>query len=123
MNIEKQPDVGCRTCLLCDAAVPVVKGAAQHSVFARLQHDVTAHKPPHRAPAVSQQATQRQRTGAVVRDPKHQHTQVQQVALCCVPSPEDTRGKVQLKHPSLRNHSDSSLLSHAFDRTATKLNT
>lgn len=77
-----------RTCPLCDCAVPVVKSATEYGIFPWLQHDVAAHKPPHRAAAVSQQTTQGQGPRAVVGNPKHQHTQVQQVALCCVPSPE-----------------------------------
>lgn len=81
------------TSALGDAAVPVVKGAAEDGILARLQHDIAAHESPHRAAAVSQQAAQRQRAGAVVGDPKHQHAQVQQVALCCVPAPE-TRATV-----------------------------
>ena len=71
--------------------VPVVKGAAERRVLARLQHDVAAYEPPHRASAVGHQTAQRWGPGAVVGDAKHQHTQVQQVALGRVPAPEDTQ--------------------------------
>lgn len=54
--------VGAPTCPLRGGGVPVVEGAAEHGVLAGLQHDVTAHEPPHRAAAVSQQATERQNT-------------------------------------------------------------
>lgn len=89
-NIESSWRLSARvlTSALGDAAVPVVKGAAEDGILARLQHDIAAHEPPHRAAAVSQQAAQRQRAGAVVGDPKHQHAQIQQVALCRVPAPE-----------------------------------
>ena len=72
-------------------AGPVVEGAAEHSVLARLQHHVTAHKPPDRAPAVSQQATQRQAARGAVGRSEHQQAQIQQVALRGVPSPEETQ--------------------------------
>lgn len=68
--------------------MPVIESAAQHGVFARLQHDVTAHKPPDGSPAVSEQAAHGQGAGAVEGDPEHQQAQVQQVALCCVPAPD-----------------------------------
>lgn len=73
------------TCPLGGCRVPVVEGAAQNSVFTGLQHDIAAHKPPHRAAAVCQQSAQRRGPRAVVRDPKHQHAQIQQVAVGCVP--------------------------------------
>ena len=103
--IHKWAVAGAPTCPLCDGGVPVVKGAAEHGVLAGLQHDVTAHEPPHRAAAVSQQASERQNTWAVEGDPKHQHTQIQQVALCCVPSPDDTGGEtLSLYFKSVWNH-------------------
>lgn len=73
--------------------VPVVKSAAQNGVFTGLQHDVAAHEPPHGSPAVSQQASQRQRPRTVVGRPKDQDAQVQQVTLCRVPPPENTGGE------------------------------
>lgn len=83
-------DVGGLTRPVRAGAVPVVEGAAEHGVFSRLQHDVAAHKPPHGAAAVSQQTAERRRPRAVVGNTKQQHAQIQQVALCRVPSPEDT---------------------------------
>lgn len=72
--------------------MPVIESTTQHSIFARLQHDVTAHKPPHGSPAVSEQAAHCQGARAVEGDPEHQQAQVQQVALCCVPAPDDNQG-------------------------------
>ena len=89
-------NVGGLTCPVRAGAVPVVEGAAEHGVFSRLQHHVAADKPPHGAAAVSQQAAERRRPRAVVGNPKQQHAQIQQVALCCVPSPEDTGDKSSL---------------------------
>lgn len=113
-SLDKQPDVAVCTCPLCGSGLPVVESAAQHSIFAGLQHDIAAHKPPHRAPAVSQQATQRQGTWAVVGDPKHQHTQIQQVALCCVPPPEDRRRSEVYSWISVKSFSFHFLLPHLF---------
>lgn len=73
--------------------VPVIESTTQHSVFARLQHDVAAHKPPHGSPAVSEQAAHGQGAGAVEGDPEHQQAQVQQVALGCVPAPDGNQEK------------------------------
>lgn len=73
---------------LCQWLKAQQRTAYSPGILARLQHDIAAHEPPHRAAAVSQQAAQRQRAGAVVGDPKHQHAQIQQVALCRVPAPE-----------------------------------
>ena len=105
-------ECGVLTRALCDGAVPVVESAAEHRVFARLQHHVAANEPPHRAPAVSQQAAERHGAAAVVRHSKHQHAQIQQVALCCVPAPED-EGDVDrmFSYTSLNTNKSLTLLS------------
>lgn len=72
--------------------MPVIESTTQHGVFAGLQHDVTAHKPPHGSPAVSEQAAHRQGAGAVEGDPEYQQAEVQQVGLHRVPAPGENRG-------------------------------
>lgn len=92
-SVGKTVDGAGITSPLCGGGVPVIEGTTQHGVFARLQHDVAAHKPPHGSPAVSQQAAHGQGAGAVEGDPEHQQAQVQQVALCCVPAPDGNQEK------------------------------
>lgn len=78
-----------------DIHLPVVEGAAHHSVLPRLQHHVAADELLHRPLAVGQQAAQGQLVAAAEGGPKHHDTQVQQVAVCCVRTPAGREKDVQ----------------------------
>lgn len=77
--------------------MPVIESTTQHGVFARLQHDVAAHKPPDGSPAVSEEAADRQGARAVEGDPEEQQAQVQEVSLGRVPAPDHTQERTAVR--------------------------
>lgn len=75
------------SCRAAHVHLPVVEGAADHGVLARLQHHVAAHKLLHRPLAVGQQAPQCQLVAAAEGGAEHHDAQVQQVAVGSVRAP------------------------------------